>query len=61
MTNIDTGTYVLRTRGLRREYGREASLVRPVDWWTWDRAGETVAIISPSRCGMSTCCTCRRP
>ena len=31
MTSIDTGTSVLRTRGLRKEYGREASLVRAVD------------------------------
>ncbi len=31
MSNIDTSTCVLRTRGLRKEYGREASLVRTVD------------------------------
>src|SRR5258708_5268472 len=35
MTNIDTGTCVLRTRGLRKEYGREASLVRPTGGKIW--------------------------
>src|SRR5271168_928117 len=55
MNNIDTGTCVLRTRGLRKEYGREASLVRAVDGIDLEVAqGETVAIMGPSGCGKST-------
>src|SRR5271170_47664 len=55
MTNIDTDTCVLRTRGLRKEYGREASLVRAVDGVDLEVArGETVAIMGPSGCGKST-------
>ena len=30
MTSIDTGACVLRTQGLRKDYGRDASLVRAV-------------------------------
>ena len=55
MTSIDTGTCVLRTRGLRKEYGREASLVRAVDEVDLEVArSETVAILGPSGCGKST-------
>ena len=55
MTSIDTGTCVLRTRGLRKEYGREASLVRAVDEVDLEVArSETVAIMGPSGCGKST-------
>jgi ABC-type lipoprotein export system ATPase subunit len=55
MTSIDTGTSVLRTRGLRKEYGREASLVRAVDGVDLEVVqSETVAIMGPSGCGKST-------
>src|SRR5580658_10523955 len=55
MNTIDAGTYVLRTQGLRKEYGREAGLVRAVDGVDLDVAqGETVAIMGPSGCGKST-------
>jgi ABC-type lipoprotein export system ATPase subunit len=55
MTNIGTGACALRTRGLRKEYGRDASLVRAVDGIDLEVAhGETVAIMGPSGCGKST-------
>jgi putative ABC transport system ATP-binding protein len=46
---------MLRARGLRKEYGREAGLVRAVDAVDLDVAsGETVAVMGPSGCGKST-------
>jgi ABC-type lipoprotein export system ATPase subunit len=55
MTIKDTRPYVLRTQGLRKEYGRDASLVRAVDGVDLKVAsGETVAIMGPSGCGKST-------
>jgi ABC-type lipoprotein export system ATPase subunit len=57
-TDTDTDTYdepVLRTRGLRKAYGRGDGLVRAVDGVDLDVArGETVAVMGPSGCGKST-------
>jgi ABC-type lipoprotein export system ATPase subunit len=53
--SIDTGACVLRTRGLRKDYGRGASLVHAVDGVDLTVApGETAAIMGPSGCGKST-------
>ena len=55
MTDIGGGSWVLRAQALRKEYGREASLVRAVDGVELEVArGETVAIMGPSGCGKST-------
>jgi ABC-type lipoprotein export system ATPase subunit len=54
MSDTD-GTPVLRARGLRKEYGKEAGLVRAVDGVDLAvAAGETLAIMGPSGCGKST-------
>jgi ABC-type lipoprotein export system ATPase subunit len=46
---------MLRTRGLRKEHGRDEGLVRAVDGIDLDvGAGETVAVMGPSGCGKST-------
>jgi putative ABC transport system ATP-binding protein len=46
---------VLRTHGLRKEFGRQESLVHAVDGIDLEVArGETVAITGPSGCGKST-------
>jgi ABC-type lipoprotein export system ATPase subunit len=52
----DTGsTSMVRAQELRKEYGKEASLVRAVDRVDLDVArGETLAIMGPSGCGKST-------
>jgi ABC-type lipoprotein export system ATPase subunit len=46
---------MLRARGLRKEYGRDASLVHAVDRVDLDvQGGETLAVMGPSGCGKST-------
>jgi putative ABC transport system ATP-binding protein len=52
----ETGsTAILRARELRKNYGKDDSLVRAVDGVGLDVApGETVAVMGPSGCGKST-------
>ncbi len=48
-------TSMVRARGLRKEYGKDESLVRAVDRVDLDvESGETVAVMGPSGCGKST-------
>jgi putative ABC transport system ATP-binding protein len=52
---IDARAALLRTEGLRKEYGRDESLVRAVDDVDLEvTRGETLAIMGPSGCGKST-------
>jgi ABC-type lipoprotein export system ATPase subunit len=54
MSDADS-TPILRARGLRKEYGRDAGLVRAVDDVDLEVApGETLAVMGPSGCGKST-------
>jgi putative ABC transport system ATP-binding protein len=52
---MDLASVALAARGLSKEYGRGAALVRAVDDVTLEVGrGESVAIVGPSGCGKST-------
>jgi putative ABC transport system ATP-binding protein len=54
-TKKSAGTIVLRTQGLRKQYGKDEGLVRAVDDVNLEVVrGETLAIMGPSGCGKST-------
>jgi ABC-type lipoprotein export system ATPase subunit len=55
MNDKHGGTCVLRTQGLRKEYGKNGGLVRAINGVDLEvTAGETVAVMGPSGCGKST-------
>jgi len=54
MNHTDARSCVLRARGLRKDHGRDASLVHAVNGVDLDvTRGETVAVMGPSGCGKS--------
>jgi ABC-type lipoprotein export system ATPase subunit len=55
MNHADARSCVLRARGLRKDHGRDASLVHAVNGVDLNvMRGETVAVMGPSGCGKST-------
>ena len=55
MTAMSNDDAMVRARGLCKQYGKDASLVRAVDGVDLDvAAGETLAVMGPSGCGKST-------